>query len=168
MARLSEAGRFMEVGPMRALLQRVSAASVSVDGELVGSCEQGFLILLGIGPEDDEQLAEKLWNKIRALRVFEDDEGRMNRSLMDVNGSVLVVSQFTLYADCRKGNRPSFVNAARPELGNELYERFCEIAQADVKCEHGVFGADMSVSLTNEGPVTIWLDTDELTRSRRS
>ena len=153
---------------MRALLQRVTQASVSVAGELVGSCQQGYLILLGVGPEDDEETATRLWNKIRNLRVFEDEAGKMNRSLLDVGGSVLVVSQFTLYADCRKGNRPAFVKAAGPELGERLYEYFCGLASADAPCEHGIFGADMQVSLINDGPVTIWLDTEELTRPKRS
>ncbi|MBR1830385.1 MAG: D-tyrosyl-tRNA(Tyr) deacylase [Atopobiaceae bacterium] len=152
---------------MRALVQRVTQASVSVEGRVTGSCERGFLILLGVGPTDDEACARKLWDKIARLRVFEDENNKMNRSLTDIGGSVLVVSQFTLYADCRRGNRPSFAKAAGPELGNRLYERFCEIAEADVLCGRGVFGADMQVSLVNDGPVTIWLDTDELSRSRR-
>ena len=152
---------------MRAVVQRVSEASVSVDGEVTGSCQRGFLVLLGVGPTDDEACARKLWDKIVRLRVFEDENGKMNRSLADIGGSVLVVSQFTLYADCRRGNRPSFTDAAAPELGNRLYEHFCELAAADVPCGRGVFGADMQVSLVNDGPVTIWLDTEELSRSRR-
>lgn len=153
---------------MRALVQRVSEASVTVDGTVTGSCGLGFLVLLGVGPDDDEACAQKLWGKIRQLRVFEDEDGKMNRSLVDVGGSVLVVSQFTLFADCRRGNRPSFTGAAGPELGERLYEYFCELASADVSCGRGIFGADMKVSLVNDGPVTIWLDTDELSRSRRS
>ena len=153
---------------MRAVLQRVVEASVRVDGAVVGSCGKGFAILLGVGPTDTEEVAARLWNKVRNLRVFEDEHGKMNRSLIDVGGEVLVVSQFTLYADCRRGNRPSFTDAASPELGNRLYEHFCSLAAAEVPCGHGVFGADMQVSLVNDGPVTIWLDTDELSRSRRS
>ncbi len=153
---------------MRAVLQRVVEASVRVDGAVVGSCGKGFAILLGVGPTDTEEVAARLWNKVRNLRVFEDEHGKMNRSLLDVGGEVLVVSQFTLYADCRRGNRPSFTDAASPELGNRLYEHFCSLATAEVPCGRGVFGADMQVSLVNDGPVTIWLDTDELSRSRRS
>lgn len=153
---------------MRALLQRVTQGSVTVEGEVMGRCGQGFVILLGVGPDDTEAQAQRLWDKIKRLRVFDDEDGKMNRSLLDVGGSVLVVSQFTLYADCRRGNRPSFTDAAGPELGNALYERFCELAQQEVPCGRGIFGADMQVALTNSGPVTIWLDTDDLSRSRRA
>lgn len=153
---------------MRALLQRVTQGSVTVEGEVTGRCGQGFVILLGVGPNDTEAQAQRLWDKIKRLRVFDDEDGKMNRSLLDVGGSVLVVSQFTLYADCRRGNRPSFTDAAGPELGNALYERFCELAQQEVPCGRGIFGADMQVALTNSGPVTIWLDTDDLSRSRRA
>lgn len=153
---------------MRALLQRVTQGSVTVEGEVTGRCGQGFVILLGVGPDDTEAQAQRLWDKIKRLRVFDDEDGKMNRSLLDVGGSVLVVSQFTLYADCRRGNRPSFTEAAGPELGNVLYERFCELAQQEVPCGRGIFGADMQVALTNSGPVTIWLDTDDLSRSRRA
>ena len=154
---------------MRALLQRVTDAKVEVDGEVVGSCGKGFLVLLGVGPTDDEATCERLWNKVRNLRVMDDENGKMNRSIMDVGGEVLVVSQFTLYADCRRGNRPSFTDAAEPSLANRLYEHFCELAEADVPhVGRGIFAAEMQVSLTNDGPITIWLDTDELGRSRRS
>jgi D-tyrosyl-tRNA(Tyr) deacylase len=152
---------------MRALVQRVTEAAVRVDGQVCGTCGKGLLVLLGVAPTDDETTAERLWNKVRQLRIFEDEQGKMNRSLTDVGGSVLVVSQFTLYADCRRGNRPSFAGAAGPEQGNLLYERFCSLAEADVPCGRGIFGADMQVSLVNDGPVTIWLDTDDLSRSRR-
>lgn len=153
---------------MRALLQRVSSASVSVEGEVVGACEQGYVVLLGIAPTDTEAQVERLWNKVRNLRVFDDEDGKMNRSLTDVDGEVLVVSQFTLYADCRRGNRPAFVGAARPEVAIPLYERFCALAAQDVRhVGRGIFGADMQVSLVNDGPVTIWLDTDELSRPKR-
>lgn len=153
---------------MRALLQRVTGAEVRVGGELRGSCGIGYLILLGIGPKDDEAAARRLWKKVRSLRVFDDEDGRMNLSLADVDGEVLVVSQFTLFAQTRRGNRPGFSGAARPDVAIPLYERFCELAEED--CGHvgqGVFGADMQVSLVNDGPVTIWLDTDELAGPRR-
>ena len=153
---------------MRALLQRVSHAQVEVDGEVVGSCGHGFLVLLGVGPDDDDATCERLWRKVRALRVFDDGAGKMNLALGDVGGELLVVSQFTLYASCRHGNRPSFTGAAAPELANRLYERFCELAEQDVAhVGRGIFAAEMQVSLTNDGPVTIWLDTDELDRPRR-
>jgi D-tyrosyl-tRNA(Tyr) deacylase len=154
---------------MRAVLQRVSQASVTVDGDVVGRCGKGFLVLLGVSPTDTEAEAERLWTKISRLRVFDDDEGKMNLSLSDVGGEVLVVSQFTLFADTRKGNRPSFVGAARPEIAIPLYERFCALAAADVAhVGRGIFGAEMQVALVNDGPITIWLDTDELARPRRS
>ena len=154
---------------MRAVLQRVSEASVVVDGSIVGTCGKGFLVLLGVSPTDTPAEAIRLWNKIRNLRVFKDEDGKMNLSLIDIGGEVLVVSQFTLFADCRKGNRPSFTGAARPELAVPLYEHFCGLAEADVShVGRGVFGAEMQVSLVNDGPVTIWLDTDELARPRRT
>ena len=150
---------------MRALIQRVESAQVEVDGSVVGSCEAGYLILLGVAPGDDAALAERLWRKVAALRICADDEGKTNRSLVDTGGGVLVVSQFTLYADARRGNRPSFTGAAAPELAERLYERFCELAEAELGPERvgrGVFGADMRVSLVNDGPFTVFLDTDEL------
>lgn len=150
---------------MRALIQRVRHASVTVDGEVTGSCEKGLLVLLGVGREDDEALVEKLWNKILGLRIFEDEAGKTNLSLADVGGEALVVSQFTLYANCRRGRRPSFTDAAAPAQANALYERFCELAEADLGPEHvgrGIFGAMMEVSLVNDGPFTIWLDTNEI------
>lgn len=150
---------------MRALIQRVRHASVTVDGEVTGSCGKGLLVLLGVGHEDDEALAEKLWNKVLGLRIFEDEAGKTNLSLADVGGEALVVSQFTLYANCRRGRRPSFTEAAAPAQANALYERFCELAEADLGVERvgrGVFGAMMDVELVNDGPFTVWLDTDEL------
>ena len=153
---------------MRALVQRVSEASVTVDDQVVGSIGRGLLVLLGVGPADDESTADKLWRKVSSLRIFDDDAGKMNLSLTSIGGEALVVSQFTLYASCRKGNRPAFTQAALPEQANRLYEYFCELAQRD--CTHvgrGVFGANMQVSLVNDGPVTIWLDTDELARPKR-
>lgn len=154
---------------MRAVLQRVTHASVEVDGQVVGSCGKGYLVLLGIAPTDTEAEAEKLWSKIRNLRVFDDEDGKMNLSLVDVGGEVLVVSQFTLFADARRGNRPSFVGAARPEIAIPLYKHFCQLAAQDVAhVGRGVFGAEMQVSLVNDGPITIWLDTDELSRPKRA
>ena len=150
---------------MRALIQRVRHASVTVDGEVTGSCGKGLLVLLGVGHEDDEALAKKLWNKILGLRIFEDENGKTNLSLADVAGEALVVRQFTLYANCRRGRRPSFTDAAAPAQANAIYERFCELAEADLGTEHvgrGIFGSMMEVSLVNDGPFTIWLDTAEL------
>jgi D-tyrosyl-tRNA(Tyr) deacylase len=144
---------------MRALIQRVRAAQVEVDNEVVGSCGPGLLIFLGVGTDDTLDNARVLWDKILRLRIFSDAAGKTNLSLLDVGGDVLVISQFTLYADCRKGNRPSFVQAAPAEQGKELYEKFCELAERDVAhVGRGVFGADMQVSLTNDGPFTIWLE----------
>lgn len=150
---------------MRALIQRVERASVEVEGAVVGSCEAGYLVLLGVAPTDDEALCERLWHKVRGLRICADEAGKTNRSLVDTGGSLLVVSQFTLYADCRHGMRPSFTGAAHPELARGLYERFCDLAEADLgagRVGRGVFGADMRVSLVNDGPFTVLLDTDEL------
>ncbi len=148
---------------MKALLQRVTHARVIVNNETVGSIEQGFLILLGIGKEDGESQIKQLAEKIVYLRVFEDDQGKMNRSLLDIGGQALVVSQFTLYADVRKGRRPSFTNAAPPALAEPLVERFKQaLANSGLKVEGGIFGAHMDVELLNDGPVTIWLDTDQL------
>ncbi|MBP3884446.1 MAG: D-tyrosyl-tRNA(Tyr) deacylase [Olsenella sp.] len=153
---------------MRACIQRVSEASVMIDGKVSGSCDKGFLVLLGVGPDDTEETARRLWDKIFRLRVFDDAAGKMNLSLDQVEGEVLVVSQFTLFADCRRGNRPSFTAAAPPELGRSLYECFCDLAEKDVRhVGRGVFGAEMQVSLVNDGPITIWLDTDDLVKPRR-
>lgn len=148
---------------MRALVQCVSKARVTVDGTVVGSIGKGYLILLGVGSDDAEAQADKLWRKISRMRVFEDAQGKTNLSLADVGGEVLVVSQFTLYANCKKGNRPSFTDAAAPADAERLYEHFCQLARADVpRVEQGAFGAMMDVSLVNHGPFTIWLDTDTL------
>ncbi|MBX3011696.1 MAG: D-tyrosyl-tRNA(Tyr) deacylase [Caldilineaceae bacterium] len=147
---------------MRALVQRVSQASVSVDNTLVGAIEQGFLILLGVSGEDTEAEAAFLARKLAGLRVFEDEAGKLNLSLLDIGGAALVVSQFTLYADTRKGRRPSFVAAARPEQALQLYQRFCELlAEQGVPVQRGVFQAHMAVALVNDGPVTLWLDSAE-------
>lgn len=148
---------------MKAVLQRVTEASVRVDGETVGSIGKGFFILLGVSDEDTEAVADKLADKICKLRIFEDENGKTNLSLNDVGGELLVVSQFTLYADCRKGNRPSFTGAGAPDEANRLYEYFMERCRAHVgKVEHGIFGTDMKVSLVNDGPFTLMLDSREL------
>lgn len=148
---------------MRALLQRVSQASVMVEGEIVGEIDGGLLILLGVGQGDGEAQVKALVEKIVNLRIFEDAEGKMNRSLLDVEGQILVVSQFTLYADARKGRRPSYTNAAPPAIAEPLVESFkAGVASYGVKVAGGVFGAHMQVQLCNDGPVTIWLDSAEL------
>ncbi len=144
---------------MKLVVQRVKNASVTVDNNVVGKIEQGFLVLLGIGPEDTKETANCLVQKLIKLRVFEDENGKMNLALKDINGKLLIVSQFTLYADCEKGNRPSFINAAKPDKANELYEYFIEkCKEENVVVEHGIFGADMKVELLNDGPVTIILE----------
>jgi D-tyrosyl-tRNA(Tyr) deacylase len=144
---------------MRAVVQRVREASVRVDGEVVGSCGQGLVVLLGVARLDAFPEAERLAGKVARLRIFENDEGRFDRSLLDVGGEALVVSQFTLIADTRKGNRPSFTEAAIPEVAERVYERFCEALESEgVRVARGVFGARMHVSLVNDGPVTIVLD----------
>ena len=148
---------------MRAVLQRVSQAQVDIEGETVGSIDRGLLILLGVGQEDTEETAEKLWNKIFKLRIFDDADGKTNLALADVNGDALIVSQFTLFANCKRGNRPSFTEAGAPNMANALYEWFVARARKDVpRVETGSFGADMQVSLLNDGPFTIVLDTNEL------
>ncbi len=147
---------------MRALLQRVTSAAVSVEGVTVGEIGQGLVVLLGVGPGDDESVADALARRVVELRIFRDDEGRTNRSLMDVVGSVLVVSQFTLFADTRRGRRPGFTGAAAPELAERLYTRFAAALQAlEVTVATGQFGAEMAVSLVNDGPFTLWLDTSD-------
>ena len=153
---------------MRAVLTRVKSASVTVDGSVVGKIGQGFLILLGVGPEDDQIHCKYLAEKALGLRVFEDENGKMNLGLSDVGGSVLVVSQFTLYGNCRKGRRPSFTEAAPPELGNRLYEQFLRECEAlGYPPQHGEFGADMQVESVNDGPVTLILDTQQLLDTSR-
>lgn len=148
---------------MRAVVQRVSHAQVSVDGKVAGSIGRGLLILLGVGQDDDEGTVERLWTKIRKLRIFDDEGGKTNLSLADISGEVLVVSQFTLYANCKKGNRPSFTQAGAPDEAKHLYELFAERAKRDIAhVGTGVFGAHMKVELENDGPFTIVLDTDEL------
>lgn len=148
---------------MRAVVTRVNSASVTIDGRISGQIGKGFLILLGVGPNDTEAQCRYLVDKILGLRVFEDENGKMNLGLEQVNGQVLVVSQFTLYGNCRKGRRPSFTEAAPPELGNEMYERFLALCgEGGFPPQHGQFGADMQVASVNDGPVTLLLDTDTL------
>jgi D-tyrosyl-tRNA(Tyr) deacylase len=145
---------------MKALIQRVREARVLVDGETVGEIGRGLLVLVCAVPEDDEGVAVQLATKIAKLRIFEDAAGKMNLSLRDVGGAALAVSQFTLAADTRKGNRPSFIGAAAPEMARALYESFAEaLAEQGVPVERGRFGAAMQVHLINDGPVTIWLDS---------
>lgn len=147
---------------MKAVIQRVTSASVVVEGETLGAIEQGYLILLGVHEDDTEKEANLLAKKVSTLRVFEDEDEKMNLSLLDTGFACLVISQFTLLANTKKGNRPSFIAAARPEQAIPLYERFMEqLKQNGVRdVQHGEFGADMAVSLVNDGPVTIVLDTD--------
>ena len=147
---------------MRALLQRTSGASVTVDGETVGSIGSGLVVLLGVGPADDEATADALARRITELRIFRDRDGRTNSSLIEVGGGVLLISQFTLFADTRRGRRPGFTGAAPPEQAERLYERVATALRAlGVDVATGRFGAEMAVQLTNDGPFTIWLDTDD-------
>ena len=153
---------------MRAVLTRVNSASVTIDGEVVGKIGKGFLILLGVGPNDTEKECRYLAEKALGLRVFTDEEDKMNLGLTDVGGQVLVVSQFTLYGNCRKGRRPNFMEAAGPELGNRLYQQFLKDCEdLGFPPQHGQFGASMQVESVNDGPVTLILDTDELMNSPR-
>lgn len=149
---------------MKAVIQRVKYATVKVDNKIIGECKQGFMILLGVIDGDTENDADKLIKKIPVLRIFEDENGKMNKSLLDIDGEILVVSQFTLAADCSHGRRPSFTASAPPDIANELYEYFVgELKTAGVKnVQTGEFGADMAVELLNDGPVTIVLDSKEL------
>lgn len=148
---------------MRIVVQRVSSAHVAIAGKTVGAIDQGYMILVGIGPNDTSFVADKLAAKVAKLRVFGDEAGKMNLSIMDIGGSVLSISQFTLYADVRKGNRPGFTNAAAPELGSRLYDYFnTSLRNLGLHVETGEFGADMQVSLVNDGPVTIIYDSEAM------
>lgn len=147
---------------MRAVIQRVKSASVKVNGELVSEIGSGLLIFLGVAHNDTEKESEYIANKVANLRIFEDADGKMNLSLLDTGGSALVVSQFTLYGDCRKGRRPSFIDAARPEVANALYEQFISLLkEMNISTQGGTFQAMMDVELINDGPVTILLDSDK-------
>ena len=152
---------------MRIVIQRVKRASVSVEEKVVGSIQKGFLVLIGVGQGDDEATADKYMKKLLGLRIFEDENGKTNKSLADVDGQLLMVSQFTLYANCKKGNRPSFINAGKPDMANEMYEYIIQkcqeymVAKAREQVpvvETGVFGAEMEVSLVNDGPFTVILE----------
>ncbi len=146
---------------MKFVIQRVNHASVSVQNTMIGSIQKGFLVLVGISDEDTEEIADKMLSKLLNLRIFEDQQGKTNLSLKDVNGGLLIVSQFTLYADCRKGNRPSFIHAGAPEKANYLYEYLLKKAEESCSIvERGEFGADMKVDLQNDGPFTIILDSE--------
>ncbi len=147
---------------MKAVIQRVKSASVAVNGETVGSIGEGYMILLGVVEGDEKKHAELTAKKTASLRIFTDEDDKMNRSILDIDGEILVVSQFTLCADVKKGNRPSFINSAKPETANELYEYFMQCLKDNgvKKVEHGIFGEHMDVSLVNNGPVTILYDTD--------
>lgn len=144
---------------MKLVIQRVKNAKVEVEGKVTGKIEQGFLVLLGVTHDDTKEKADYLVKKLCNLRVFEDENGKMNLDIKKINGKLLIVSQFTLYANCKDGNRPSFIEAAKPEMANELYEYFCKKCQEkEIEVQTGIFGADMQVSLTNDGPVTIILE----------
>ena len=159
----SESKRQAEVNVLKIVLQRVLEAKVEVDGVIKGAIGKGYLLLLGVSNEDTKEIADKMIEKISRLRIFEDENGKVNLSIDQVSGEVLVVSQFTLYADCRKGNRPSFTNAGSPAMAEELYDyvvKQCEPLFAKTQC--GEFGADMKVSLVNDGPFTLVLDSQEI------
>ena len=148
---------------MRLVVQKVSQSSVKIEGEIVGAIDKGYMVLVGITNGDDELLVEKMVDKLVNLRIFEDENDKLNLSLLDVGGSVLSISQFTLYANCKKGRRPSFINAAKPDISSPLYDFFNKkLEEKGINVERGVFGAMMEVSLINDGPVTIILDSNEL------
>ena len=148
---------------MRAVLQRVTRASVTVDGEVLGKIGKGFMVLIGVSEEDNTEIADKMIKKLLGMRIFEDSDGKTNLSLHDVNGELLLISQFTLYADCRKGNRPSFTNAGKPDMAKQMYEYIIDQCKKEIPVvEQGIFGADMKISLLNDGPFTIILDSAEI------
>ena len=148
---------------MKFVIQRVTSASVSVDEKVEGKIGKGFLVLIGIGKEDNKEIADKMIKKLIGMRIFEDENGKTNLSLNDVSGELLLISQFTLYADCKKGNRPSFINAGSPDEANSIYEYIISECKKEIAVvEKGVFGADMKVSLLNDGPFTIILDSRDI------
>lgn len=148
---------------MKFVIQRVTEASCRVDGEIIGEIRNGFCVFIGVSNEDTKEIADKMIKKLIGMRIFEDENGKANLALNDVNGSLLLISQFTLYADCKKGNRPSFVNAGNPELANNLYEYIISKCKEQIAhVQTGSFGADMKISLLNDGPFTIILDSKEL------
>lgn len=149
---------------MKFVIQRVSTASVKVDGEVIGAIDKGFMVLIGVADGDTKEIADKMIDKMIKLRIFEDSEGKTNLALSDIGGEILLVSQFTLYADCKKGNRPSFIKAGNPTFANEMYEYIISKCKSydGLKVERGKFGADMKVELVNDGPFTIVLDSNEM------
>ena len=148
---------------MRFVIQRVTEASVTIDGEISGKIGKGYLVLIGVADTDTKEIADKMIRKMIGLRIFEDSEGKTNLSLKDVNGSLLLISQFTLYANCKRGNRPSFIEAGKPDMANEMYEYIIGKCRKSVdEVQTGEFGADMKVQLLNDGPFTILLDSDQL------
>lgn len=148
---------------MKFLIQRVRQASVEVEQKRIGEIDTGFLVFIGIAESDTKEIADKMVKKLLGLRIFEDSQGKTNLSLQDVNGNLLLISQFTLYADCKKGNRPSFIKAGKPELANALYEYILDVCKKQFPhTQKGSFGADMKISLINDGPFTIDLDSDEI------
>lgn len=148
---------------MKFVIQRVTNASCTVEGKITGEIGKGFLVLIGISDSDTEEIADKMIKKLIGMRIFEDENGKTNLSLNDVGGALLLISQFTLYADCRKGNRPSFINAGKPDMANKLYEYIIEQCKKNIPTvEKGIFGADMKISLLNDGPFTIILDSAEI------
>ncbi len=149
---------------MRFVVQRVSRASVSVDNEIIGAIDKGFMVLVGISNEDNPQIADKMIKKLVGLRIFEDARGKTNLDINAVDGNILLISQFTLYADCKKGNRPSFINAGAPDMANDLYEYILDKTASELgrPVQRGIFGADMKVELINDGPFTIVLDSAEI------
>ena len=148
---------------MKFVIQRVTEASCKVDGEIIGQIQNGFCVFIGVSNEDTQEVADKMIKKLIGMRIFEDENGKANLALNDVGGSLLLISQFTLYADCKKGNRPSFVNAGKPELANQLYEYIIAKCREQItNVQTGSFGADMTISLLNDGPFTIILDSKEL------
>ena len=148
---------------MRFVIQRVTDASVTIDGEISGKIGKGYLVLIGVADTDTKEIADKMIRKMIGLRIFEDEEGKTNLSLADVDGGLLLVSQFTLYANCKRGNRPSFIEAGKPDMANEMYEYIIEKCRESVdEVQTGEFGADMKVQLLNDGPFTILLDSDQL------
>ena len=151
---------------MRLLIQRAKNAKVAVDNKVTGQIENGFVVFLGVADTDTKEIADKMAKKLIGLRIFEDENGKTNLSIKDVDGELLIISQFTLYADCRKGNRPSFNLAGKPDMASDVYDYFCDICESEVKkVGRGIFGADMKVELTNDGPFTIWLDSEDMSRN---
>lgn len=148
---------------MKFVIQRVNHASVAIDETVAGKINKGFLVLIGVSNEDTKEIADKMIKKLVGMRIFDDENGKTNLALADVDGALLLVSQFTLYANCKKGNRPSFMDAGAPDMANEMYEYIIsEVKKKGFTAEHGIFGAEMKVSLTNDGPFTIVLDSDEI------